>query len=170
MDPVLLLPLTALSIALGVLAWRRYASEPSRTARRLRALPRSDVRTAKDGPLKIAGNVRLTGKWLLAPLSGRRCVLYDVVVTENEGRRGARTLVQERVATDFSIEDATGTASVRTGRTKPGAPGSQLDLAIVQDANYHSGVFNEATPELRRYLQRWGEESLTEAPATEPRA
>ena len=159
MDPLLLLPLAALSIGVAVLAWRRYASEPARTARWLRALPRSDVRTAAVGPVKIAGNVRLTDKWLVAPLSGRRCVLYDVVVTESQGQQGSRTIVQERVATDFSIEDATGTALVRTERTAPGPPGSQLELAIVQDARYKSGLFAEATPEHRRYLERWGEKT-----------
>jgi hypothetical protein len=158
MDFVVMWPaLILLSAILGFAIWRMSNTEPARTRRLLRKLERTEIGTAKEGPVKIAGRLRLTGKSLRAPLSGRTCALYDAVVVEHG--KVERVIIQDRAACDFLLDDGTGTAVVRAAPASGEAQGSGLELAIVQDRNYSSGVLDDATPELERFLSIYGEKS-----------
>jgi hypothetical protein len=158
MDSSVLLAALALPFSVLIFAlWRLRSLKPARTRRALRKRQRSDIRTALGGPVKVAGSLLLGDKSLRAPLSGRTCALYDVVVFVHG--EVDKVLIQERRACDFLVDDGTGTALVRAGAVDQGSPGSKLELAIVQDGRYESGIFNDATPELERFLSIYGEKS-----------
>jgi hypothetical protein len=127
------------------------------TRRLLRNVEHSDIGKATEGPVKIRGTLSLADASLRAPLSGRTCAVYDAVVVE-EGE-GADVIIHERRACDFLLVDGTGTALVRAGAVEHGSPGSQLELAIVQDRKYSSGTFNDASPELEQFLASRGQKS-----------
>src|SRR5262249_46536418 len=90
---------------------------------------------------------------LVAPLSGRPCACYEVVVEELHGggkHRRWRKVIHELVACDFVLRDQTGKAVVR---------GSGAQLLVHQDANFRSGFFNDSMPHLDAFLARHGRSS-----------
>ena len=85
-----------------------------RLLRRARTIPIRDVR---DGQVaKVVGRVRPPGEPLIAPLTGRKCVYWEIEVTEWEGTR-ARQITRTHDQRDFVIEDGTGRALVATRRS-----------------------------------------------------
>lgn len=153
----LVIPLLAFSLVAGLAARQAFFSERARARRLLGRAQRIPIASAPEGPVKIAGRLRLTGQSLRAPLSGRTCALYDVQVVEKG--RVDKVIIEDRLACDFLVEDGTGTALVRGGASGTGKPGGHLELAIVQDAKYTSGILDDATSELERYLSTFGEKS-----------
>ncbi len=139
----------ALLVGAAVLS---YTRKTARVRRVLRSQPRVDIAAAREGPVKIAGKLRLWGKPMLAPLSRRPCALYDAQVHERSNRTDV-LVIHDRLAVDFFVEDATGKALVRA------APGKQLELVIVQDARYRSGLLREPHPDLERFLTAHGQAS-----------
>lgn len=59
-----------------------------------------------DARARVEGQVRLGGAALTAPVSGRRCAHYELVL------EGPERSVRQAESRDFSVEDATGTARV----------------------------------------------------------
>ncbi|HEX8796535.1 MAG TPA: hypothetical protein VF765_36545 [Polyangiaceae bacterium] len=145
--------LLLVAVIAGLTARQTLFSERARTRRLLRSLKRSPIGSISEGPVKIAGKLRLAGRSLRAPLSGRTCAVYDVEVIER--RQVDQVILQDRLACDFLVDDGTGTALVRVGDGR----GGQLELAIVHDAKYASGLLKDATAELERYLSTFGEKS-----------
>lgn len=131
---------------------RWYDSERQRVLRALRHVASRQVAEVRDGEIaKIVGRLEHDRQSLIAPLSGRRCVLYRVVVEEREGENGRWTAVIERTRfVPFLLRDDTGHA-----RICPAAP----DVAIVQDRHYESGTFLDATPALEAFLAEHGRRS-----------
>jgi len=129
-----------------------WLSEDQWIRRALRRARRVDIRDAKAGELvKIIGKVAPAGAQLRAPLSGRACVLYDVIVEESSGRGGTWSpIIRETHAVDFLVEDATGRALVRT---------QPIRVHSEKDRGYDSGFLNDATPELEAFLERHGKSS-----------
>ena len=100
---------------------------------------------------KVVGVVRVRdGRKLTAPLSGRECVFYEVVVAERV-HNGKHSHWKERIhdvdQVDFDVDDGTGTVHVRTTNMK--------QIAAV-DERQSSGFLDDATPELEAYLKRHG--------------
>jgi len=138
----------------ALVSW--YASEGQRTIRRLRAHVHTPIGDAVDGgSVKLDGTVRLLEERFRAPISGRECALYHVVIRElRQSGKSSRwvTLVDDRRGGDFLLEDETGRALVRASEPR-------LDLAIVMDAHKRSGALHGATPELEEVLRRYGQSS-----------
>lgn len=139
--------------AIALAAW--WFDEERSLKRALKQAPRVTVREAREGAL-----VRLSGRaemiddgWLRAPLTGRPCAAYVVLVEEyrKRGKSGSwRTLIREDAALEFELHDETGRARVR-----PGTP----RMALERDAGFRSGLLQDATPELEAFLARHGERS-----------
>lgn len=139
-------------VVIAILAW--YFDEERRAKRALRSIPAMPIAEAPEGGVvKVCGTLRYAGEPIVAPLSGRSCAAFLVEVEEHQrsGKQSRwRTIITERNAVDFLVEGADGHALVR-------ASGAQL--VLVRDARFTSGVFNDATPELERYLARHGHHS-----------
>lgn len=154
----LVIPLFAFTLVASLALRQAFFSERARARRLLGRAERTPIASAPEAPVKIAGRLRLTGTSLRAPLSGRTCALYDVQVVEKG--RVDKVIIEDRLACDFLVDDGTGTALVRAGGGGTGRPGGHLELAIVRDARYTSGILDAATPELERYLSTFGEKSF----------
>jgi hypothetical protein len=104
---------------------------------------------------KVIGTVRThSGEVLTAPLSGRTCVFYEVVVEESVPDPGSssstsswRQRIREVQQVDFDVEDGTGTVHVRT---------DEMKHVATTDSHHSSGFLNDATPQLEAFLQRHG--------------
>lgn len=127
------------------------SSLDTRLRRAIRRAPRFTTQTFVDGTIgKIAGRVKCPGEPLHAPLSGRPCVYYEVVVEAHRagGRTGVwRELIRESKARDFVIEDEAGVAWV----VMRGA-----EVAVVKEAHHRAGTLEDPTPELEAFLVKHG--------------
>lgn len=143
----------AATLIYSVLSW--WFSNDAKIRRALTQMPQTNIHDAQVGEVvKIIGTITPTHRQLKAPLSGRECVLNEVLVEEYRGgRNGGRwvEIIRDNNAVDFLLEDATGRALVRT-RT--------IRVHTQKDASYESGFRNDATPQLEAFLARHGEKSV----------
>jgi len=135
-------PVSAIAVAVILFTVGHFLL-PSRAKRRARrieralaAQPRSWIGEAR-GPVRVTGRIQRDGELLEAPLSGRACVLYEVVVDAvvNQGGTGQwRRYLDLRGARPFLLADESGTARIDTS--------GPYDLALVHDrAGMTSGEY-----------------------------
>jgi hypothetical protein len=149
-----------LFIAFGVMAMvvtAGYFSPPNRARRRARRTERALAARRRTwvgeahGPVRVTGRIHRDAKLLEAPLSGRRCVIYELVVDElsSESPSLWRRLLDLRQACPFLLEDDSGTARVETA-----GPGF---VALVHDrVGVTSGIYPGNHRELSMVLESWG--------------
>jgi hypothetical protein len=135
-SPVLALAVLALVIAAANLFW---PSRRRRIERALAARPRALVHDAL-GTVRLTGRARRIGELLRAPLSGRPCVAYEVVVDEPGSARGPgaaawRHRVELHDAQPFLVVDETGEARVDTS-------GPML-ISLSYDHTGYTGAFGQ---------------------------
>jgi len=102
---------------------------------------------------KVVGKVEFAGEPLIAPLSGRRCAHYYVLVEEkvSSGKSSHwNTLIEEEVAGKFVIRDGRYCAHINNQNVKS---------YLVEDRQFASELGQDATPELERYLNAHGQKS-----------
>ena len=102
---------------------------------------------------KITGTVLLGGEPLTAPLSGRKCAYYHVLVEEktSSGKSTSwRTIIEEESAGNVLLRDGRNYALVNCSAVKS---------YIVQDKNYSSSFGKDATAALKDYLANHGKDS-----------
>jgi hypothetical protein len=139
-----------LSLA-AYLAW--FNSETQQTKRALLGAPGETIADAPEGkPAKLVGSLEYEGAPLRAPLTGRPCACYHVVVEEHMGQGGTHEIINTRDIQPFFLRDATGTARVECQFTT---------LLIQKDGNFRSGTFNDASPELEAFLEQHGQKSTS---------
>ena len=107
-----------------MLAWLR------RRARRERWRGRTvtQLAHASEGEILVVGRARSPGPLLCAPLTGRRCLAYQVRVFQTESE-STTEIKREARCLDFTLEDETGTALVRVA-SHDGAVDADLELAV----------------------------------------
>ena len=128
-----------------------YFSSPNRARRRARRTERALAERGRSwineahGPVRVTGRIHRDAKLLEAPLSGRRCVVYELVVDELTGASPSlwQRLLDLRQACPFLLEDDSGMARVETA-----GPGF---VALVHD---HVGVTSGVYPGKHRALSR----------------
>jgi hypothetical protein len=149
-----------LFIAFGVMAMmatagyfsprNRAKRRARRTERALAARRRSWISEAH-GPVRVTGRIQRDARLLEAPLSGRRCVAYELVVDEPSSAAPSlwERLLDVRQACPFLVEDDSGTARVDTA-----GPGF---VALVHDrVGVTSGAYPGDHRDLSRVLESWG--------------
>lgn len=144
MDPVSLIVGAVLG-AVIVPAW--YFSKREKQKRRLRTAKRWSLATLPDDTFgKVVGTARVLEETLVAPISGRPCLFYLVVVTADDKSDGS-ALLREAVGVPFVIEDSSGRAEVDP---------RDADVVLVQDRFRISGPNDPRTAEEEALLQRHG--------------
>lgn len=139
----------ASAAALGLVVW---AVRRGSVRGRIRQVPLRRIADVVDGErARICGTVE-AGATLVAPLSGRECVFWHVVVQQKGTSDLWMTLVEERSGADFTVRDESGTAHIE-------ARSDCVDPALEQDARYESGFLNDAEPRLERFLAARGHTS-----------
>jgi hypothetical protein len=112
--------------------------------------PKTAIAAANDGPVKIAGALKVLDESLVAPFSGRPCAYWDVTITadvaNSEGGVTSRPIFFKRMARDFLVEDDTGTALVR-------CPGWLLDFVIERG---YGQAFPGQEHQIQRFLSDFG--------------
>jgi len=133
---------------------RWWFSADQRARRAMRALPVRPIAEALEAEkVRISGPARPLAEPLTAPLSGRPCACWRVVVEEKVRRDKTtywRTVVDDHEVVDFVIEDGSGKAVVRTAMVQP---------VLDRDMDARSGFLNDATPELEAFLSERGHSS-----------
>lgn len=103
---------------------------------------------------KIVGKIECIGTLLIAPLSGRKCVYYYILI-EQRVKSGEtyrwKKLIEEEVAGTFGIRDWQYCAQIDS---------KNIMSHIAQDRNYSSGFFNNASENLNCYLEKHGKKSI----------
>lgn len=135
----------------GVALAASYFSKERRIKRAIGKVQHMPIRQITGGGLVRAQGVVHCLDTLTAPLSGRVCAYFEVIVEEKvtTGKSSRwRTVIREIEERDFLIDDGTGRARIEMVAVR---------AAVTKDLHWSSGTFTEPTPELERFLQRHGQ-------------
>jgi hypothetical protein len=120
--------------------------EPWRIRRQHRRMPSTPIAALRDHQLgRIVGSITASEQTLTAPLSGRPCVYYRVVISVYN--RGWQARATDRCGTRFAMSDRSATAIIEPFYSR---------LALRSDHREELGWFTEATPEQQAVLARHG--------------
>lgn len=138
-----------------------FFSKKAMVKRHLRKAVLKRIESVSEGEtVKISGRVELTGEALIAPLSGRKCAYYHVLVEQcvNTGKSSHYVkLIEEEVAGKFGIRD--GRSCARVVSRDSGVVSGEIESYIVDDRKYSSGIFNDPSEVLENYLNSHGKKS-----------
>jgi hypothetical protein len=140
---------------IGYATYHYFFSKKALVKRKFKSIEEKNISDLKDGDIaKIKGTVKYFGKTLKAPLSGRKCAHYYVLVEENR-RTGKSSswydLIEEEVSGNVIIKNGNDYAIVLT---------SVVQSYIHQDEHYSSGFLNDATDVLEKFLAKHGHKSV----------
>jgi hypothetical protein len=134
-------------------AYRHFFSPYARVKRELGGLPIDAIDPTLKGMVHIAGTIRARADTLLAPLSHRRCVAYELEIHVLESR-GWKRLIIRRDALAFALGDGDRWALID--------PHANFDLGLRDETRGSNRWYSRARPEhlgrLRAMLAQMGVE------------
>jgi len=128
-----------------------------RLKRKLAGTPRTPIGHGQGGFTKIVGQAGHCWPPLVAPISGRPCIAYEVVVEElevemlNPAKRKMVPIIHEIQGQPFMLYDETGRAFIGYD--------DQTGVLIKRDVEMKSGTMRDATPAMEALLNRYGHTS-----------
>ncbi|WP_299884016.1 hypothetical protein [uncultured Lacinutrix sp.] len=129
-----------------------YYSKKNTILRELKKTRKKQIPNVKENEYaKVIGKALHVHEPLIAPLSGRKCVYYYVHI-QKKGDKSWHTFIKEEQAQDFFIEVNSEMAIIKPDNFPK-------KTFVVEDFKTKSGSFNDATPELERFLNKHGKES-----------
>ena len=129
-----------------------YYSKKNIIIRELQKTRKKQITGVKENEYaKVIGKALHVHEPLIAPLSGRKCVYYYVHI-QRKGDKSWHTFIKEEKAQDFFLE-VNGEMAIIKPNSVP------KKTFVVEDFETKSGSFNDATPELERFLNKHGKES-----------
>jgi hypothetical protein len=153
-NKIILYILITVAIVAMIIFVTNYFKKKAIIRRKLKKAVTKSISSFLDGEFaKIVGKVELTGTPLNAPLSGRPCAYYSVLVEQkvSSGKSSHwKTLIEEEVAGPFGIRDGMSCARVEA---------EWMASYIVPDRKYTTGFMEDATEKLSSYLKQHGHES-----------
>ncbi len=154
MDEQILIAFIAVVVVGTIIILSSFYNKKAIIKRKLKKATGKKISTFVTGDIaKVVGKVECIGEPLTAPLSGRRCAHYTVLVEEkvSTGKSSHwKTLVEEEVAGKFVIRD---------GRYVAYIDSQIVRSYIVEDRQYKSGFGEDATAVLEQYLNAHGQKS-----------
>ena len=128
---------------------RRNAPQERALKWQLANAPRTPIGRLRSGSVAcVSGRVRGAGELLQAPLSGRRCLAFQITVDETAAGE-SRSVTRLVRASPFWIDDGTGRALVD--------PGARFALALVRDMAVRTSWSDERPGDpLRDFLESQG--------------
>lgn len=150
-----LLPFVLIAvIGISLIGFFFYFSRTYIIKRRLKNMPVTPIAGVTEGKtVRITGVAHLVGEPLIAPISGRECCYYHIVIKQRVGSgKNSRwvTLLDKERSTEYVVEDNSSFAYINST-----APMTH----IVKDAEKKSGLLNNATPQLEQLLNSYGHKS-----------
>ncbi len=147
MEPII--PLLVISAIAAVGAISYYFNNETKTRRELKKQKGKriiDFNHAEVG--KIVGRVKKIDQVLEAPLSGRPCVFYQVIVEKKvkSGKSSSwKKIIHDQNAVNFIIQDDTHEAIVELGH---------VQVSLVKDVNLKSNSWSPPNQTLVNYLKK----------------
>jgi hypothetical protein len=140
-------------ILIGLLSY--YFSKKNRMLREFKKTRKKSINSIKRNEYaKIIGKAKHVGEPLVAPLSGRKCVYYHVVV-EVKGDKSWRKIIDDVKSQDFFISAASEMAIVKTSNLRA----DSKYIHLVKDFSKNSGFRKDAPENLEAYLKKHGKKS-----------
>ncbi|MBO6937798.1 MAG: hypothetical protein JJ863_22715 [Deltaproteobacteria bacterium] len=152
MDPIVL-PAIGLGAFAVIAGARWFLAREQRLKRRIKTLPISSIAdTPEQQDVRVTGRLAYRGDRapLEAPLSGRPCAAWRVVVRERRGSGKNKrwiTILEESDSRDFVLEDESGRAIV---------DGTLVELAVDFDRKGGTSFFSGPSPYLEEFLHERG--------------
>ena len=144
-----------IAIVVGIIAFvNYYFSKKNVIKRKLKKATGKKISEFLNGEIaKVVGKVDCLNKPIIAPLSGRPCAYYYVLVEQkvSSGKSSHwKKLIEEEIAGAFVIKDGRYCARIDTKNIKS---------YITEDRKYTSGFLEDATEVLEKYLNDHGQKS-----------
>lgn len=136
----------ALSVFLLIWFVSHYYSEKSRITRALKKVKHKRLDMIRNGDIiRTVGRVEFIEDPLYAPLSGRKCAYYKILVEkEGSGKNSSwEEYLKEEKIQNFYISDGTHRLMVNT---------EVIISHLVVDAKFKSGFLNDPSHRLKKYL------------------
>ncbi len=135
--------------AIGFSIYRYYTKGEASIKRRLKKEPSRDIEDFDEGKIgKVVGEVIPDREILIAPLSGRECVFYQIVIKEEEMEGGeggnTNTILRDEKSTAFYCTDATGLAHIDLKKAK---------VFLIKDEKRDTKLFRGPDENLQAYLE-----------------
>jgi len=147
MNTDIIIPVGIGLLIVAIILTSLYFSKKAVIKRKLKKAIGKKISDFASGDIaKVVGKVEYVGEPLIAPLSGRRCAYYYVLVEEqiSTGKSSHwENIIEEEVAGTFVIRDGRHCAHINSKNVKS---------VLVEDRQYKSGFRNDASSELERYL------------------
>ncbi|WP_298509158.1 hypothetical protein [uncultured Kordia sp.] len=154
MTPIILIPIFILSVGALVFIWIYY-SKKNKILRQLKKIRRKAIHSVrKNEYVKIVGKAKYAGEPLIAPLSKRKCVYYDVKIKEKRGKHWHR-VVNDVQFQDFFIQAGTESAVIHLNSRNE----VEKQIHLVADHAFSSGFLKNLDEETKRYLAQYGKNS-----------
>jgi hypothetical protein len=102
----------AVGIAIARMIYVETSGHDARVKRRLALRARVTIAQAQEGLVRLIGRVHLTGVGLTAPVSGRPCVAYRLIVKVMDDNDRWREVLELEDACPFVLADETGQAVI----------------------------------------------------------
>jgi hypothetical protein len=138
----------------GIVLGNYFFNKKARVRRKLKKATGKRITDFVSGEIaKVVGKIEYAGKSLVAPLSGRPCAYYYVLVEQKVSSNKSaywETLIEEEVAGPFVIRDGKYCAHINSQNIKS---------YLVEDREYSSGFMEDATGTLEKYLEDHGQKS-----------
>lgn len=151
MDPFFLW--ICVAVAIGAVATVRqvFFSARAKARRAIAKAVRKRIADVQDGEIaKICGILVYGSETLTAPITGRQCAAYSVVVRERDRDARNTATIDEADARSFRVEDESGVAWVQP---------TLVDLVVSMDRNLQTGFFEDPTPRMTAFLDAHGLEA-----------
>ncbi len=131
-----------------------YFSNKSRILRGLRKSKAIPIHRAQNGSyVKLVGKAKHAGQPLTAPLSGRKCIYYEVLV-ERKGDKSWHTMINDKKYQDFFLEVNGEMAMIKAELST-----SERRVYLEKDHRQDSGFMNDPSAKLDNYLELHGKTS-----------
>ena len=151
----IMIPVLMLSTFVVIAIIANYFSNKKVMLREFKKSRKKPINSIKENEYaKIIGKAKHANKPLIAPLSGRQCVYYHIVV-EVKGDKSWRRIIDELRHQDFFIETSSEMAIIKTASVQK----SMQRFYLVKDYKEKSGFRNDTTDKLEAYLKAHNEKS-----------
>lgn len=143
------IPIAFVLIAVSIMVITFYYSSKNVIIREFKKSRKKSINSIRDNEYaKVVGIAKHANLPLIAPLSGRACVYYHVVV-EVKTDKNWRRIINDVKTQDFFIETNTEMAIVKASTTQKNAS----KCFLVKDYKKNTGFGNDAPEKIEAYLR-----------------
>ncbi|AXG68577.1 hypothetical protein KORDIASMS9_00792 [Kordia sp. SMS9] len=132
-----------------------FFSKKNRILRELKKVRRKAIHSVRNREyVKIVGKAKHAGNPLIAPLSKRKCVYYDIIVKEKRGKHW-KNIINDVQFQDFFIQAGTESAVIHLSDRRT----EEKRIHLVADHKFRSGFLKNANEDVEHYLNEYGKNS-----------